>query len=32
MFCQEWPHSKCEDGSQEEVSQKPPDYAAVAYA
>ena len=25
------PYSKCDDGSQEEVSQKPPDYPAVAH-
>ena len=30
-FCLEWPHSKCKDGSKEEVLQKPPDFAAFAH-
>ena len=30
-FCPELPHSKCEDGSQEEVLWNSPDYAAVAH-
>ena len=30
-FCPEWPHSKFEDGSQKEVSQKFPDYTAFSH-